>query len=78
MDEAVDAAQARIDALVAAMRAVVADMDPVTRAIFVRHRLDGWPYERIARERGIGAAEVEWHIARAIAALDRGLARLGL
>jgi len=71
-------AEARTAALVAAMEQVVAGMDPVTRDIFVLHRLDGWPYARIARERGLTIAEVERHIAEAVGALDRGLTRLGL
>lgn len=72
------AAQARIDALVRAMEVVVAGMDPVTRDVFVLHRLDGWPYARIANERGISVAEVERHLASAVATLDLGLRRLGL
>jgi RNA polymerase sigma-70 factor (ECF subfamily) len=64
-------------ALAAAMEAAVAEMDPVTRDVFVRHRLDGWSYNRIARERGLSVAEVEDHIARAISTLDRGLRQLG-
>ena len=71
-------AQARTAALVAVMERVVAAMDPVTRDSFVLHRLDGWSYQRIAREREVDVADVERHIASAIAALDRGLARLGL
>ena len=73
-----DTEQARIAALAAAMEAVVATMDPVTRDIFVRHRLDGWSYQRIADAHGIGVAEVERHLAGAVAALDLGLRRLGL
>jgi len=72
------AAQARIDALVRAMEMVVAGMDPVTRDVFVLHRLDGWPYARIARERGLGSDEVGRHLASAVATLDLGLRRLGL
>lgn len=71
-------ASARVKALVTAMEQVVMAMDPVTRDIFVLHRLDGWSYQRIARERAIAVAEVERHIADAIAMLDRGLARHGL
>jgi DNA-directed RNA polymerase specialized sigma24 family protein len=78
MSEENEDAQAKTAALVAAMEQVVAAMDPVTRDIFVLHRLDGWPYVRIARERGLSVAEVEQHIARAVGTLDRGLTRLGL
>lgn len=78
MDEETEEARDRTAALVAAMEAVVAGMDPVTRDVFVRHRLDGWPYNRIAREHGLSVAEVERHIASAISALDRGLRLLGL
>jgi len=70
--------RATVAALFAAMEQVAADMDPATRDIFVLHRLDGWPYARIAHARGLTIAEVERHIADAIATLDRGLARLGL
>ena len=72
------AERARIATLVAAMEAVVAAMDPVTWDIFVRHRLDGWSYQRIANERGISVAEVERQLASAVATLDLGLRRLGL
>lgn len=70
--------QARTVAMVAAMEAVVAAMDPITRDIFVRHRVDGWSYQRIAAARRITVAEVERHIASAISAFDLGLSRLGL
>jgi len=78
MDEETDDASDRTAVLVAAMEAVVAGMDPLTRDLFVRHRLDGWPYNRIAHERGLSVAEVERHIASAISTLDNGLRRLGL
>lgn len=78
MTEQTEGAEARTAALVAAMEQVVAGMDPVTRDVFVLHRLDGWPYQRIADTRGLTVAEVEQHIASAIATLDRGLNRLGL
>lgn len=78
MIDETDGANARTAALVAAMEKVVADMNPVTRDIFVLHRLDGLSYNRISRERGISVAEVERHIAAAVAALDLGLSRLGL
>jgi len=73
-----DGERARIAALVAAMEAVVAAMDPVTRDIFVQHRLDGWSYRRISDEYGISVAEVERHIAEAVRTLDLGLRCRGL
>ena len=78
MDADDQAGQGRIAALVAAMDRIVVAMDPVTRDIFVRHRLDGWSYQRIARERGLTVREVERHLADAVATLDLGLRRLGL
>jgi len=78
MTDEAETADTRTVALVAAIEKVVAAMDPTTRDIFVLHRLDGWPYNRIARERGLSIAEVEGHIASAIATLDLGLSRLGL
>ena len=54
---------------------VVAAMNPVTREVFLLHRVDGWPYPRIAHALGIDVAEVERHIADAILAIDRGLCR---
>jgi len=65
------------DLLLATMEAIVRELDPVTREIFVLHRLNGWPYERIARERSLTIAEVEAHIASAVCALDLGLSRRG-
>jgi len=47
------------------------------RTIFVRHRLDGWDYARIALDLGIGIAEVERGVARAILALDAAVAQAG-
>lgn len=71
-------APADVDALVAAMEAVVAAMPPLTRDVYVRHRLDGWSYDRIAKAYRIGVANVEGHIAQAILALDEGLRSHGL
>jgi RNA polymerase sigma-70 factor (ECF subfamily) len=44
-----------------------------TREIFLAHRLDNMPYDEIARRTGLTARQVERHLARAIAALMRGL-----
>ena len=78
MDANDQAGRGRIAALVAAMDRIVVAMDPVTRDIFVRHRLDGWSYQRIAHERGLTVRQVERHLAQAVATLDLGLRRLGL
>lgn len=69
---------ARPATLAAAMEEVVAALDPVTRDIFLLHRQHDWSYTRIARERGISVAEVERHVAQAIATLDLGLRQRGL
>jgi len=78
MDANDQAGRGRIAALVAGMDRIVVAMDPVTRDVFVRHRLDGWSYQRIAREQGLSVHEVERHLADAVAMLDLGLRRLGL
>ncbi len=54
---------------------VVAAMDPLTREVFLLHRVDGWPYPRIAHVLGIDVTDVERHVAAAIVAIDRGLCR---
>jgi len=60
----------------AMQRALDALPDP-DRTIFVRHRFDGWDYARIALDLGIGIAEVERGVARAILALDAAAAQAG-
>jgi RNA polymerase sigma-70 factor (ECF subfamily) len=45
----------------------------MTREIFLAHRLDDMPYDEIARRTGLSVQKVERHMARAIAALSRGL-----
>jgi len=65
----------RAQQLLERIEATVATMDPVTREVFLLHRVDGWPYPRIAHALGIDVAEVERHVAEAIIAIDRGLCR---
>lgn len=57
---------------------ILAQMDPLTREIFLLHRIDDWPYPRIAHALGISVDEVEKHIACGIAEIDQGLRRDGL
>jgi len=63
----------RAQELVGRIEEIMAQMDPMTREIFLLHRVDAWPYARIARGLGIEMKEVEQHLALAIAAIDRGL-----
>ena len=77
MDEDVHNRPDRTAILIAAMEATIDAMDSVTRDVFLRHRLDGWSYERIALEYGMSVTAVEAHIARAVGTLDLGLRRLG-
>ena len=67
----------RAQQLLERIEAIVAAMDPVTREVFLLHRVDGWPYPRIAHALGIEVSEVERHVAEAIVAIDRGLQRNG-
>lgn len=41
-------------------------MPKLQREIFMAHRLDGMPYEEIARRTGLTVRQVERHIGRAI------------
>jgi len=68
----------RADQLLRRIEAIVAAMDPLTREVFLLHRVDGWSYARIAQELGIAIGEVEQHLAGAILAIDQGLRRDGL
>ena len=54
---------------------IVAAMDPVTREVFLLHRVEAWSYPRIAHVLGIDVVEVERYMADAILAIDRGLCR---
>ena len=57
---------------------IVAAMDPLTREVFLLHRIDDWSYPRIAHALGISVETVEKHLARGIGAIDEGLRRDGL
>ena len=59
------------------IEAIIAAMDPMTREVFLLHRVEGWSYPRIAHALGITPAEVEGHVAAAIMAIDQGLRRDG-
>ena len=59
------------------IEAIIAAMDPMTREVFLLHRVEVWSYPRIAHGLGITPAEVEGHVAAAIMAIDRGLRRDG-
>jgi RNA polymerase sigma-70 factor (ECF subfamily) len=43
---------------------------PLTREIFMAHRLDGYTYREIAERTGLSLKRVEKHMSRAIAQLD--------
>lgn len=47
---------------------------PLTREIFMAHRLDGYSYQEIAERTGLSVKGVEKHMSRAIATLHRLLA----
>ena len=68
----------RAQELLQRIETIVAAMNPLTREVFLLHRVDGWPYPGIAHALGINVGEVERHIAEAILAIDRGLRRDGL
>lgn len=58
---------------VAQIEAAILSLPPVTREIFVLHRFDDLSYDRIGMRLGIGADEVEAHIAAALIHLCREL-----
>ena len=49
-------------------------LKPLTRQIFLAHRLDGYSYGEIAQQTGLSVKGVEKHMSRAIAHIDRTLA----
>lgn len=64
----------RIDALrVAQIEASILSLPPVTQEVFILHRFNDLPYDRIAIRLGIGVDEVEAHIAAALIHLCRAL-----
>jgi RNA polymerase sigma-70 factor (ECF subfamily) len=52
--------------LLGQLELILASLDPLTRAIFLAHRVNELPYARIADEAGISIAEVEKRMAKAI------------
>lgn len=48
-------------------------LKPITREIFLAHRLDGYSYAEIAERTGLSVKGVEKHMSRAIAHIDRTL-----
>lgn len=52
----------------------IARLKPQTGSIFVMHRFDGLSYEEIAAAKGITVKGVEWHMAKAMVAIDRARA----
>jgi RNA polymerase sigma-70 factor (ECF subfamily) len=50
-------------------------LPPMTRQIFMAHRLDGYTYREIAERTGFSVKRVEKHMSRAIARLDDILGR---
>lgn len=53
--------------------AAVAALSPRTREVFLLHRVDELRYRDIAERLGITVATVEYHMARALAQLDKAL-----
>jgi RNA polymerase sigma-70 factor (ECF subfamily) len=58
---------------IARVEAIMLRLPRLTREIFLAHRLDDMPYDEIARRTGLTVRQVERHLARAIAALMKGL-----
>lgn len=50
-------------------------LKPRTREIFLAKRLDGMNYAEIARRTGLSVRRLEWHVAKALATIDRELHR---
>lgn len=77
-DEAILAAPCQIAALEARgmlhrIECSIEKLKPVTRQIFLAHRLDGYSYREIAESTGLSVKAVEKHMSRAIAHIDRTL-----
>ena len=70
MDEPLNRAQQE---LIERLETIMLRLPPLTREIFMAHRLDDMPYEEIARRTGLTVSQVERHITQAIIELDRGL-----
>ncbi len=54
------------------MEKIMLRLPRMTREIFLAHRLDGMPYDEIARRTGLSVRQVERHMYRAILALTGG------
>lgn len=52
------------------LEAAMLRLRPLTREIFMAHRLDGYTYREIAERTGLSLKRVEKHMSRAIAQLD--------
>lgn len=52
----------------------IARLSPQTGSIFVMHRFDGMDYKQIADAKGITVKGVEWHMAKAMVAIDKARA----
>jgi len=61
------------DRLIRRLEQALATMDPTARTVFLAHRLDGLPYDRIATRLGLSITQVERHLAAAILHIDRTL-----
>lgn len=55
---------------VARIEAVILSLPPITREVFILHRLDNLGYERIARRLDLSVDEVTMHMAAAILHLN--------
>ena len=55
------------------LEAIMARLKPITREIFLAHRLDGYTYAEIAARTGLSVKTVEKHMSRAIAFVARHL-----
>jgi RNA polymerase sigma factor (sigma-70 family) len=62
--------------MLALYEAALARLKPKTREVFLRHRRDGLTYNQIASELNQSVSNVEKHMMKAIAHLDRTLGRL--
>ena len=58
------------DLLIRRLEQAIQSMDMTPRELFLAHRLDGLSYEQIANRTGLTIAEIEQHIATAIAHID--------
>jgi RNA polymerase sigma factor (sigma-70 family) len=57
------------------LEAAMLRLKPLTREVFLAHRIDGYTYSEIAQRTGLSARQVERHISKAIAHIDRTFGR---